>query len=1305
MAVVTNQTHFRVRTDSTAAQGGTPVWAAALDTNPPQGFVPPGTPFRIRFAISDTGSTATGTHPWNIFVSRNGGAFAQVTTSTSFVITTDATAGASAENSAITTSLLGGTGTFDGIGVYDDTGTTGNVSIPGGDFSEFEFGLQFTTGVIAGDTYAFEVFLNGVALSSYTATPTITIPPLATSLTPKLGSLPAWFPQPDPASYYFIQWHPTITPTLQLVQQDFRVRTDATAAQGGTPVWRANENLTTPDASNGLLGSEPIGTAFRIRFSVYNHGGTSTNNSFQLYASHNSGPYTAVTTSSAYVVAADATAGASSNNSAITTNLLVEGTGTFSGVGVYNDTGSTSSISLPSGDRCEFEFGIKLTTSCSIGDQVTFQVFYNNSSFGSYTNIPTIVAGGSVSPSATNLLATINFNTCLRNNFTGNVGLEFTTPASPPVIVTSLGMWVNAGNTSTATIEIVDSATGNAVIVSASLNTNGLSPGFNYVSIPPTTLTASHTYFLARSITSGGDYWWDVDEGSAGNKLPVTAHLSVTINGSEYESGTTWTTNNSGLFSYAGVDFITGNPPFSSRDNASGVLAAWIPPTPQPILSQLIAAVIPVVVSQVPYRQDSVLSAVLSAWIPPPPSPIVATPLNPALSAVPVNNPPFNSRDNLNGILSAWIPPPPQAPVAGLLNPAFEAVPVNNPPFNSRDNASGILAAWIPPPPQAPLPGLLNPALEAVPVNNPPFAHPGRSAIIEQQALAAAAWQSDPVYYQFIGGNAPYLPRYLPASITAVPVNNPIPALQGQAPWWTWWLPADPTPQLQPRLAQGPPAPTFVPKTSDLTAIVAGWLLPALPAVMARNLPPAITAVEVDNPPFSQRNNTVGVLAAWIPPPPDPIVAGRVNPALEAVPVSNPPFGIPQPSLTGILAAWIPPPPQPIVAGTVNAVFEAVPVNNPPFGVPSPSLGVIRAAWEPPPPAPIVAGLVGPALETAPVINNPPFSHPGRNEAVSRSVASWQSDPVYWQFFGGSGSYLPRYLPASITAVPVNNPPIKLVSASVLSSILTGWIPPAPQPIVAGLLGPALEAIQVNNPPFAGLTANLVSVLAAWIPPPPQPITAGSVNAAIEAVPVNNPPFNSRDNATGILLAWIPPPPAPIVATPLNPALSAVPVNNPPFGAKPFAGLWEAAQSLPVVGRLLAPPLLILHQQPPPLGQADVSRAWIPPDPAVQLQRYVPQAFAPPVVNNPPPGGRNIGPQLIWWGRIEQLQLKPFYAMTAQPSLFIDPQYLLSGPVNARGLSGPLPSLVRSVEGPELRTDTGPTSRSGQGPTTRTASE
>lgn len=197
MAIATNQEHFRIRTDATAAQGGTPVWAAAVDTNPTSWSAVSLTPFRIRFSIANTGTTTTASSVWNIFVCRNGtgtnnatGTYTQVTTASSFVQSTDATAGASADNSAISTELLGvvGSNTF-ANGQYDSSDATAAQALAATHYTEFEFGLKFLNTVLPGDTYAFRVYIAGVALGTYTAalTPAITI----TSVPITVGLAPA----------------------------------------------------------------------------------------------------------------------------------------------------------------------------------------------------------------------------------------------------------------------------------------------------------------------------------------------------------------------------------------------------------------------------------------------------------------------------------------------------------------------------------------------------------------------------------------------------------------------------------------------------------------------------------------------------------------------------------------------------------------------------------------------------------------------------------------------------------------------------------------------------------------------------------------------------------------------------------------------------------------------------------------------------------------------------------------------------------------------------------------------------------
>ena len=137
MAVALNQFGWRIRTDATAAQGGTPVWAAAQNTVPDVSAMPAiGTPFRIRFVLANTGSTTSTTHPKQIYASRNAGAYAAVTSATTYVQSADATFGGSADNSNITSSLLTGTGSAQNAGEYDDTGATATFTVTAGDYVE-----------------------------------------------------------------------------------------------------------------------------------------------------------------------------------------------------------------------------------------------------------------------------------------------------------------------------------------------------------------------------------------------------------------------------------------------------------------------------------------------------------------------------------------------------------------------------------------------------------------------------------------------------------------------------------------------------------------------------------------------------------------------------------------------------------------------------------------------------------------------------------------------------------------------------------------------------------------------------------------------------------------------------------------------------------------------------------------------------------------------------------------------------------------------------------------------------------------
>lgn len=89
------QLHYRYRTDANAADA-TPTWGAGEDSN----FNPGAANFRLRMALRNAAGTATGSVPWQLYASKNGGSYAAVTTSsTSGVKSIDA--GSSADDTAI----------------------------------------------------------------------------------------------------------------------------------------------------------------------------------------------------------------------------------------------------------------------------------------------------------------------------------------------------------------------------------------------------------------------------------------------------------------------------------------------------------------------------------------------------------------------------------------------------------------------------------------------------------------------------------------------------------------------------------------------------------------------------------------------------------------------------------------------------------------------------------------------------------------------------------------------------------------------------------------------------------------------------------------------------------------------------------------------------------------------------------------------------------------------------------------------------------------------------------------------------
>lgn len=182
MAVSFTQTDFRLRNDD--GSESTATWKAAANTSISLDVGLGNVNLRIRFAMKETGSTAS-TFAANIFMSKNGGAYAQVTAATANAKVVDSTN--LTDNNATTQQL--GAGTFVAGRVDDVDGTTtATSSIAQNSVTDFEFMVQLVSADLAsGNTLDFRCYKSGVAVATYTNTPRITVLKSKT-LTASLGT-------------------------------------------------------------------------------------------------------------------------------------------------------------------------------------------------------------------------------------------------------------------------------------------------------------------------------------------------------------------------------------------------------------------------------------------------------------------------------------------------------------------------------------------------------------------------------------------------------------------------------------------------------------------------------------------------------------------------------------------------------------------------------------------------------------------------------------------------------------------------------------------------------------------------------------------------------------------------------------------------------------------------------------------------------------------------------------------------------------------------------------------------------------
>lgn len=532
----------------------------------------------------------------------------------------------------------------------------------------------------------------------------------------------------------------------------------------------------------------------------------------------------------------------------------------------------------------------------------------------------------------------------------------------------------------------------------------------------------------------------------------------------------------------------------------------------------------------------------------------------------------------------------------------------SNPPFGilNRKYNTEVLNAWEP---SAVVSISTKQLFTAVQVDSPPL---GNAPALSSELIELVAWQPDLSAHQFFGGRGPFMPAPLSSSVIAVAVSNPPVKTQTSRPWVGEWVPSELSPQLQVKLAQGPPA--WVPFGTSIpqgTISNFGSYDSLVPSVY-RGIPaPALLAGQVDNPPFgipavSQRS----ILDAWQPPAAPAPVAGSLNPAISTVVVNNPPFGVPPRSAATIRTSWAQPDAQAPTGQALNPVFSAVQVNSSPYR--RITYNIVLWSWIVTDPLPILS-LKVPQVQTAAVV---PVINITSYEIIA---AAWVTADTVLQ----SAAHVPQ----SVVAAPVSNPPI---SSSANDQLAGGGIWPSlpdPLPILSRYLPAFVTDVQVNNPPprFANqlviarawtesdllplhprnrrlLSARVVppnnssiwTVLSAWYPDNIRVISRAKVIAAAK---VDNPPASSTANDQLLAVgAWSAlPDPLPTLPGPAS-VLSA-PVNDPPFGGSLGTSVfaYRAGETSSVTWTQLPPEILSEVQVSNPLGNSgyqDAIASW-----------------------------------------------------------------------------------------------------------------
>lgn len=306
-------------------------------------------------------------------------------------------------------------------------------------------------------------------------------------------------------------------------------------------------------------------------------------------------------------------------------------------------------------------------------------------------------------------------------------------------------------------------------------------------------------------------------------------------------------------------------------------------------------------------------------------------------------------------------------------------------------------------------------------VNDPPFQHPGRT--VQQNRVIAQQWQPPEWPYAFMGNAQPYMGPRINPDTASVQANDP---------------------------------PFDMRRGANLDAIISLWQPdPYVPTFMGRwqpfegrKLPPSTILVPEVDPPFRHPGRLITTEIAQRGYQPEiwpyvfsggrqPYAPARLPPDVTAVPENNPPFGIPNKTiLSNIVGEWQPSiwpyvfmgRQQPYEGKKIAVDISAVPENDPPFTHRGRTVnaGVVTAAWQPNPWVYAFMGGKGPFVpaKLAPgtpgsSVDNPPFRHPSRTPQPEIAERGYQ--PAIWPyvFMGGRQPYQRGNLTPSIINVPI----------------------------------------------------------------------------------------------------------------------------------------------------------------------------------------------------------------------------------------------------------------------------------------------